>query len=198
MYLPVEPELKPFGYDLFTMVPTTFAPGDRHPGAVRLCGRSRRHDRAAAHRRLRGLYPLAVGRDGAVDFPELGPIARCRPELRRRQGPIEQQVPSQMIGTRASVSMGALRSIQVFVLGEAERPGSYTVSGLSTITNALFASGGVREIGSLAHDPAEAQRQARAPARPVRPAAARRYEPAMRGCCRATSSSSRRSARRSR
>ena len=62
---------------------------------------------------------------------------------------IEQQVSGQMIGTRANVSIGALRSIQVFVMGEAERPGSYTVSGLSTMTNALFASGGVREIGSL-------------------------------------------------
>ncbi len=54
-----------------------------------------------------------------------------------------------MIGTQAVVSMGDLRSIRVFVLGEAERPGSYTVSGLSTITNALFASGGVKTIGSL-------------------------------------------------
>ncbi len=45
--------------------------------------------------------------------------------------------------------MGDLRSIRVFVLGEAEKPGSYTVSGLSTMTNALFVSGGVKNIGSL-------------------------------------------------
>ena len=45
--------------------------------------------------------------------------------------------------------MGALRSIRVFVLGDAEKPGSYTVSGLSTMTNALFVSGGVKKIGSL-------------------------------------------------
>jgi protein involved in polysaccharide export with SLBB domain len=45
--------------------------------------------------------------------------------------------------------MGDLRSIRVFVLGEAEKPGSYTVSGLSTMTNALFVSGGVKTIGSL-------------------------------------------------
>ena len=44
MYLPVEPELKPFGYDLFTMVPTTFAPRVRYPGAVELRDRSGRHD----------------------------------------------------------------------------------------------------------------------------------------------------------
>jgi protein involved in polysaccharide export with SLBB domain len=67
-------------------------------------------------------------------------------ELKAR---IEQRVNEQMIGTQAVVTMGDLRSIRIFVLGEAERPGSYTVSGLSTITNALFASGGVKTIGSL-------------------------------------------------
>ena len=54
-----------------------------------------------------------------------------------------------MIGTRAVVSIGELRSITVFITGEAEAPGSYTVSSLSTITNALFASGGIKESGSL-------------------------------------------------
>jgi len=84
-----------------------------------------------------------------VDFPELGPIAVAGLRFAAAKAMLEQRVGEQMIGMRGSVSMGALRSIQVFVLGEAERPGSYTVSGLSTITNALFASGGVKPIGSL-------------------------------------------------
>jgi protein involved in polysaccharide export with SLBB domain len=50
---------------------------------------------------------------------------------------------------KASVTLGQLRSIRVFVLGDAERPGSYIVSGLSTLTNALLTSGGVKRIGSL-------------------------------------------------
>ncbi len=54
-----------------------------------------------------------------------------------------------MIGVRASVSMGDTRSIRVFVLGEAKRPGSYTISGLGTISSALFAAGGIKPIGSL-------------------------------------------------
>ena len=45
--------------------------------------------------------------------------------------------------------MGDTRSIRVFVLGEAKRPGSYTISGLGTITSALYAAGGVKPIGSL-------------------------------------------------
>jgi len=62
---------------------------------------------------------------------------------------IEHRVTEQLIGSRVSVTMGDLRAIRVFILGEAEKPGSYTVSGLSTMTNALFVSGGVKKIGSL-------------------------------------------------
>jgi protein involved in polysaccharide export with SLBB domain len=54
-----------------------------------------------------------------------------------------------MIGTRAVVSLGELRSLNVLVTGEAERPGLYTLSGLSTMTNALLSSGGIKPIGSL-------------------------------------------------
>src|SRR5690606_3067295 len=62
---------------------------------------------------------------------------------------IQQRVGEQMIGVNASVTMGELRSIRVFVLGDVNRPGSFTVSGLSSMTNALFASGGVSPVGSL-------------------------------------------------
>jgi len=148
-FLPVEPEVKPFGYDLFTMVPTTFAPASDIPVPsnyvigpgdtieLQLIGDSA------------GYYPLVVGRDGVVNLPELGPLAVAGLSYDAAKEKIEQEVSGQMIGTRANVSIGTLRSIQVFVMGEAERPGSYTVSGLSSMTNALFASGGVREIGSL-------------------------------------------------
>jgi protein involved in polysaccharide export with SLBB domain len=54
-----------------------------------------------------------------------------------------------MIGTQASVSMVDLRTIRVFVVGEVEQPGSYTVGGLAAISNALLASGGIKPIGSL-------------------------------------------------
>lgn len=141
--------LKPFGYDLFAGVPSTFAPvtdvpvpteyvigpGDRIE--VQLIGNSK------------GRYSLTVNRDGRINFPELGPVAVAGMRFEELKQRIEARVNEQMIGTQAVVTMGDLRSIRVFVLGEAERPGSYTVSGLSTITNALFASGGVKTIGSL-------------------------------------------------
>ena len=62
---------------------------------------------------------------------------------------LQARISAQIIGTQVSISMGSLRSIQIFVLGEAFKPGAYTVSSLSTITHALISSGGVSDIGSL-------------------------------------------------
>jgi polysaccharide export outer membrane protein len=141
--------LKPFGYDLFKDSSSSFAPTTDLPvpadyvvGAgdqltVQLFG--------GTNRTLR----LKVARDGRISFPELGPINVAGRTFSQVSADIEGRVSRQMLGVRASVSMGDLRSIQVFVMGEARRPGSYTISGLATITTALYASGGVSTIGSL-------------------------------------------------
>lgn len=141
--------LKPFGYDLFEEAPSTFAPvtdvpvpadyvvGPGDELMVQLYGSTNRS------------LKLTVSRDGRISFPELGPIGVGGKTFAAVQSDIEERVSRQMIGVHASVSMGETRSIRVFVLGEAAIPGSYTVSGLSTMTAALFASGGVKPIGSL-------------------------------------------------
>jgi polysaccharide biosynthesis/export protein len=141
--------LMPFGYDLFKDSSSTFAPvtdvpvpsdyilGPGDQLSVQLFG--------SQNRTLR----LTVGRDGRVSFPELGPIYVGGQTFARVAADIEARIERQMIGVSASVSMGDTRSIRVFVMGEAHRPGSYTVSGLATITSALYASGGVKPIGSL-------------------------------------------------
>lgn len=151
--LPVQKQgaagLKPFGYDLFNDSPSTFAPvtdvpvpSDYIVGAgdelmVQLYGSQNRS------------FRLTVGRDGRVSFPELGPISVAGKNFNAVRADLESRVSRQMIGVRASVGMGDTRSIRVFVLGEAIRPGSYTVSGLGSITTALYASGGIKPTGSL-------------------------------------------------
>ena len=94
-------------------------------------------------------YFLPINRDGTITFPEIGPVNVAGLTFTDLRNVINERVSEQMIGVRASTTLGELRSIRVFVLGDVERPGSYTVSGLSTMTNALFASGGVKTIGSL-------------------------------------------------
>ena len=92
---------------------------------------------------------LVVDRDGRVNFPELGPINVAGQRFSSVKDDLEQRVARQMIGVKASVSMGDTRAIRVFVLGEAQVPGSYTISGLGTITSALYAAGGIKRVGSL-------------------------------------------------
>jgi polysaccharide biosynthesis/export protein len=94
-------------------------------------------------------YFLTVTREGTVAFPEIGPINVSGLSFADARALLTTRVTEQMIGVRASVTLGELRAIRVFVLGDVEQPGSYAISGLSTMTNALLSSGGVKEIGSL-------------------------------------------------
>jgi polysaccharide export outer membrane protein len=145
-----EDALKPFGYDLFEGIPSTFAPvSDIQVPIDYLVGPGDTLTIQLYGGNEPAIYSLTVGRDGRVNFPKLGPIMVSGMSFDAARTAIERRVAQQMIGTRVSVTIGNLRSIRVFVLGEAEKPGSYTVSGLSTMTNALFVSGGVKKIGSL-------------------------------------------------
>lgn len=151
--LPLRPigtdALKPFGYDLFAGVTSTFAPATDVPVPSEYVVGPGDNIEVQLIGSTKGRYSLVVGRDGRVNFPELGPIAVSGMRFDEVRNMIEGRVRDQLIGTQASIGIGELRSIRVFVLGDAETPGSYTVSGLSTITNALFVSGGVKRIGSL-------------------------------------------------
>jgi polysaccharide biosynthesis/export protein len=141
--------LKPFGYELFKDSTSTFAPVTDVPvPADYIVGPGDRLNVQLFGNQNRSLR-LVVGRDGRINFPELGPISVGGRSFERVASDLEQRVERQMIGVRASVSMGETRSIRVFVMGEANRPGSYTVSGLSTISSALYAAGGIKTIGSL-------------------------------------------------
>jgi protein involved in polysaccharide export with SLBB domain len=144
-----EEALEPFGYDLFAGIPTTFAPATDVPVPADYVIGPGDQIRIQLYGDVNESYLLVVGREGTIDFPELGPIDVSGQPFSRVRADLEQRIARQMIGTNVSVTLGETRSIRVFVLGEAYRSGSYTVSGLSTITNALFVSGGVTEIGSL-------------------------------------------------
>ncbi|MDF4810862.1 SLBB domain-containing protein, partial [Vibrio parahaemolyticus] len=62
---------------------------------------------------------------------------------------LTQRVKEQMIGVRSDISLGELRTMQVFVMGDAYKPGAYTVSALTTISQAIYYSGGFGESGAL-------------------------------------------------
>jgi protein involved in polysaccharide export with SLBB domain len=94
-------------------------------------------------------FRFTVSRDGTITFPEIGPVVVAGMTLEQLRDAVSERVSAQMIGVRSSVTLGELRSIRVFVLGDVVKPGSYLVTSLSTMINALYASGGVKIVGSL-------------------------------------------------
>ncbi len=141
--------LQPFGYDLFDHPISTFAPATNVPvPASYVLGPGDELNVQLYGNKNRNLR-LTVGRDGRLSIPELGPIAVAGQTFDSARTLLESTIERQMIGVHASVTMGEIRTIRVFVLGYAKSPGSYSITGLGTITSALFAAGGVQTIGSL-------------------------------------------------
>lgn len=141
--------LKPFGYDFFAGEPRSFNPTNYAPVpasyllgvgdklTVQLFGKENKK------------HELEVNREGAVTVPGLGPLHVAGLTYQLAQEYIKDQVSERMIGIQAAVSLGELRSIQVVLAGEAYKPGTYTVSAMSTITQALYLAGGMSDIASL-------------------------------------------------
>ena len=143
--------LEQFGYSLFAGSPTTFAPATDIPVPANYIMGPGDTVILQLYGQQNVTHELVITREGMMLFPEIGPIAVAGLNFNELRAQINEIVSSQLIGQRAAVTLGALRSIRIFVLGEAYRPGSYTVSSLSTMTNALLVSGGITNVGSLRH-----------------------------------------------
>jgi protein involved in polysaccharide export with SLBB domain len=134
---------------MFTTPPSTFAPVDNIPvtpdyvigpgDELRL--------QVWGQITLRGNY--VVDRTGAIALPEVGAIHVAGLQFSQLTDFLRAQLARVYRNFDLNVNLGQLRSIQVFVVGQALKPGSYTIGSLSTLLNALFASGGPTPQGSL-------------------------------------------------
>ena len=141
--------LKPFGYEIFEPGETALsAPssGPVPPDYILGPGDS---VRVQLFGNVNGIYEHEVSRDGVLNLPEIGPVTVAGIRFSDFRDDLENRVERMLIGTQVSVSMGQLKTIRVFVLGDVNRPGSYVVSGLATISSALRQSGGISSVGTL-------------------------------------------------
>ncbi|HLP97408.1 MAG TPA: SLBB domain-containing protein [Sideroxyarcus sp.] len=144
-------QLPLFGYDLFVDAPNTFSPLDNIPVTEDyLIGPG---DELQIHGWGQVDFDLSVtvDRNGTVQLPKVGNINVTGIRYQLLQGYLKSAIGRVYRNFDLNVSLGKLRSIQVFVVGQARRPGAYTVSSLSTLVNTLFASGGPSLRGSLRH-----------------------------------------------
>lgn len=140
-------EIDLFGYDLFgapafpsltdVPVPTDYVLGPGDEVVLRLWG--------AVDADLR----VVVDRNGQISLPRVGTFRVAGIKASQLEPTLREQVGRVFKNFELSATLGQLRSIQVFVVGQARRPGAYTVSSLSTMLGALFEVGGPSKNGSL-------------------------------------------------
>ena len=156
----IDTTIVPFGYDLFEFPESTFEPplnvstpsgyllGPGDELTLSLWGETKLY------------YQLAVNRDGNVLVPDVGPVSANGQTIQQFRGALLRRMTSVYSGlangspnanTFLDVSLGKLRSIQVYVVGEVKRPGGYVLSSVSTVLQALYLAGGPTVNGSLRH-----------------------------------------------
>lgn len=96
-------------------------------------------------------YRATIDRNGLISIPTIGSVALAGVRAGDAEGVIRNAVGQLYKGVTVNVNFGRLRSITVYVVGQASRPGTYNVSSLSTLVTALFASGGPNANGSMRH-----------------------------------------------
>ena len=100
---------------------------------------------------------LTLSPEGTIIIPNVGPVALSGLTIEEAENRIKQElgkimwnlVDGKEPNTFVSVGLGKIRSIKVNIVGEAVAPGTYTLSSLASLFNALYAAGGVNAIGSL-------------------------------------------------
>jgi protein involved in polysaccharide export with SLBB domain len=90
-----------------------------------------------------------VDRNGNVNIPKVGSIPLAGVKFAQAEGVIKNAIGKYYKDFQLSVTMGQLRTITVYVVGQARRPGSYSLSSTSTLSTGLFATGGPNATGSM-------------------------------------------------
>src|SRR5271165_2061538 len=140
-----------FGQSLFVQAPSTFAPVDFMeipsdyiigPGdelQVKVWGQ------------IEANLRVTVDRSGQIYVPQVGEISVAGIHYGDLEPHLKSEISKIFKNFNVTATLGRLRSIQVIVVGDARYPGTYTISSLSTLVNAIFASGGPTPQGSLRH-----------------------------------------------
>jgi protein involved in polysaccharide export with SLBB domain len=145
----VKRRLRQFGYDMFRVPASTFAPvEDVAVGPEYVLGPG---DSLVIYvwGLVENVFTETVNRNGEIFIPKAGTLRVWGLSFERAEQLIRDHLSRVYTGFRISVTLGRLRTIRVFVVGEVTRPGAYTLGALSTLTNALFVAGGPSKQGTL-------------------------------------------------
>lgn len=143
-----DPQLRQFGYDFFQSAPPPTGVRTGAIGTDYVLGIGDQVQvsfRGANNRNL----TTSVDRDGRIIVGDLRPIPASGRTLGAVQADIAAETRRTLLATDVFVSVGEVRAISVFVGGEVERPGQFSLTSGTDIGTALAQAGGVRRSGSL-------------------------------------------------
>ena len=140
-----------FGANLFQNVPSTFAPLDNAPVPPDYIIGPGDELRIRVWGQVNFQANVRVDRAGEIYIPvtQIGPVHVAGLPYSELQAHLREAIGRVYRNFELLADVGKIRAIQIYVAGQARRPGVYTVSSLSTLVDALFASGGPSVQGSL-------------------------------------------------
>jgi protein involved in polysaccharide export with SLBB domain len=138
-----------YGYNLFQGAPSTFAPVENIPVTGDYVIGPGDELLIRAWGQIDVDYRAVVDRSGMINIPRVGSIPVAGVPYKDITAHVRTAVSRNFRNFELMVTMGQLRSIQIFLVGQARRPGAYTVSSLSTLVNAVFSAGGPSTRGSM-------------------------------------------------
>ena len=94
-------------------------------------------------------FKLTVSPEGTVTVPDYGPIAVSGMTVAAANSRISASLGSRYSSSRLKVSVGQTRTILVNVMGEVKSPGTYHLSAFASVFHALYAAGGIKDLGTL-------------------------------------------------
>ena len=142
-------ELPIFGSELFRYVPSTYAPVQNAPVTADYVIGPGDEILIRAWGQIDVDFSATVDRNGTISVPRVGVFNVAGIKYQDLTGYLKTTFGRVFRNFELTATLGRLRAIQVFVVGQARRPGSYTVSSLSTLVNAVFAVGGPSAKGSM-------------------------------------------------
>jgi protein involved in polysaccharide export with SLBB domain len=140
-----------FGESLFRYVPSTFAPLDQVPVPPDYVLGPGDELRIRAWGQVNFNADVRVDRQGEIYLPQVGTVHVAGLPYQALDQHIRESVGRIFRNFDLIADVGQIRAIQVYIVGQAHRPGTYTISSLSTLVDAIFASGGPSVQGSMRH-----------------------------------------------
>jgi protein involved in polysaccharide export with SLBB domain len=145
----ISTNLRQFGYKLFRQAPSTFAPVGKVPvGPGYVIGPGDQVN-ISVWGKVEGRWNVVVDRDGNISLPKAGVIGVTGLTFSELKTLMQKEFSKYYTGFEMNVSMGSLRAIKVYVVGNAQHPGAYTTSSLATMINVLIQAGGPSKMGTM-------------------------------------------------